>query len=140
MVSEQTPDITDEFANRICLAVSDPGAFLKRGDDYTEPIYRWSARAVQQVISEWLAGRAVVALPDPKERDEEDDPLWIIPGGGQIVACVIEGQPFVVSDPPGFRPLADRVEKYALALLAAAREARRLADAQPHKPAEENQP
>ncbi len=35
-------------------AISDPGAVLQRGDDYSEPIVCWSARAVQAVLVERL--------------------------------------------------------------------------------------
>lgn len=51
--------ITDDMARRIVQAIADPGHFLKRGDDYTEPIPSWSGRAVVQVLNEWLADASV---------------------------------------------------------------------------------
>ncbi len=42
-----TPDeATEDEVRQLLLAISDPGAFVKRGDDYAEPIPAWSARAV----------------------------------------------------------------------------------------------
>jgi hypothetical protein len=36
----------DVMLAQVRLRISDPGAFTPRGDDYTEPIPAWSARAV----------------------------------------------------------------------------------------------
>lgn len=41
-------------------AICDPGQFLPRGDDYTEPITSWSARAV-------VAALAAAGVPEPAE-------------------------------------------------------------------------
>lgn len=37
---------------RIAFAIYDPGAITPRGDDYTEPLYIWQARAVAYVLPE----------------------------------------------------------------------------------------
>lgn len=55
--------LSEDLVARIRLAVSDPGTFVSRGDDYREPVPAWSARAVVHVLNEWLAGH-----------DGEDDP------------------------------------------------------------------
>lgn len=129
-MSDLNPDITEDMIERAAHSLAAGDGYDWDGYDWDEvsehwqSLYRTKARAA---VGAALAGRVPVALPAFEERDDEDDPMWVIPGGGQIVACVIEGKPFVVSDPPSFRPVADRVEKFALALLAAAREARRLA-------------
>ena len=36
----------------IAQAISDPGAFLPRGDDFREPIVAWGARAVMKALRE----------------------------------------------------------------------------------------
>lgn len=63
--NEQTPALPDE--TMILRAICDPGSFTKRGDYHGEPygesVQHWSMRAVQHVITEWLAGRTVLELP-----------------------------------------------------------------------------
>lgn len=54
--------VTDDMARKIVQAIADPGHFLKRGDDYTEPIPAWSGRAVVHVLNEWLEQREDAAL------------------------------------------------------------------------------
>lgn len=76
--------LADDDLREIRTRIADPGHFLPRGDDYTEPITSWSARAVAawltehdrvellkladaydaacggpQVMSQWLRVRAV---------------------------------------------------------------------------------
>lgn len=41
---------------RLGTAVWDPGAVLKRGDNYDEPLPNWQTRAVKKVIADALAG------------------------------------------------------------------------------------
>lgn len=43
-------DPKNDFERRIRFAISDPGAFLPRGDDYTESIPNWGMRAVMTVV------------------------------------------------------------------------------------------
>jgi hypothetical protein len=35
----------------ICRRIADPGSYLSRGDEYREPIFNWSARAVAELFS-----------------------------------------------------------------------------------------
>lgn len=86
--------------------------------------------AASQAVSAALAGRQVVVLPKPDLTDSEGDPAWTVPGvhvdtEDHIVAYVYEGRPLVSAITAPDDPIA--AEAYALALLAAAREARRLA-------------
>jgi hypothetical protein len=41
----------DVMLAQIRLRISDPGAFLPRGDNYTEPVPAWSARAVMAYVN-----------------------------------------------------------------------------------------
>lgn len=36
---------------RIAFAIYDPGAIVPRGDNYREPLYQWTARAVTYVLT-----------------------------------------------------------------------------------------
>jgi hypothetical protein len=40
---------------RIGHAISDPGSLVKRGGNYSEPVTRWSARAVMTIVGAILA-------------------------------------------------------------------------------------
>lgn len=39
-----------DLERRIRFAIGDPGAILPRGDNYTEPLHAWQARAVMAVL------------------------------------------------------------------------------------------
>lgn len=46
--------LSADLARDIRQAVADPGSFLPRGNNYEEPVPRWSSRAVVRVIEAWL--------------------------------------------------------------------------------------
>lgn len=58
---------------RIAFAIYDPGAIVPRGDNYSEPLHRWQARAIRYVLdeqptrSEVLHEVADMADPEPPE-------------------------------------------------------------------------
>lgn len=109
-VDEQTPDLPDQ--RLILRAICDPGKFTPRGDYQGEPfgetVQRWSMRAVQMVIAEWLAGGTVLEPsteeqwcyfyggPDPDnsagsrvtedEADARESVEWVIALGGKGIA------------------------------------------------------
>lgn len=119
--------ITDELHRKILQAVADPGHFLKRGGDYTEPIPEWSARAVAHVLDEWMAGRTVVHLPEPDEAPQRRGNIasWC-PATWDITAHLdINGDPLVDDDDRMLT--ANSAERHGLALIAAAHAARRYA-------------
>jgi hypothetical protein len=41
-----------ELTQRLLLALADPGAFVKRGDNYRERLHNWQHRAVLAVLSQ----------------------------------------------------------------------------------------
>lgn len=61
-----------DLDRRIRLAISDPGAFLPRGGDYTEAIPSWSGRAVMTVMQRELAERDAEI-----ERLRADNATWL---------------------------------------------------------------
>lgn len=62
----------DELRRLITAAIADPGAFVPRGDDYTEPIPSWGARAVMSLLEPARRSVTYKAKPgwswDPKRR------------------------------------------------------------------------
>ncbi len=83
----------------------------------------------RQLWRAWTARRQIINLPDPDGTSYEGDPTWgaHVDYEDIIFACVNNGRP-EVDGPIGDEPLpADVAEMYGLRLLAAAREARRLA-------------
>jgi hypothetical protein len=55
VVLRGTPLMALPVEQRIAFALFDPGAIVPRGDNYTEPLYRWQARAVTYVLPEEAA-------------------------------------------------------------------------------------
>lgn len=61
---------TDDDMRTLRLAVSDPGAFLRRGNNYTEPLPSWIARAIV------LAGWRPVAAPSYLLQEDARRGAW----------------------------------------------------------------
>lgn len=45
----------------LCGRIADPGAYLPRGDNFTEPLFKWSARAVFLLVDALRAERDSLA-------------------------------------------------------------------------------
>lgn len=129
VVSDPTPDIPADMIERAARAwweherehmVPDSLAW-DQAWGLQDP-YRIAAR---KALSAALAGRVPVALPEPSVEDEDEDGKVWRAGFSTYSAYVDRWKP-IVATPGGDLP-ADEAEEDALALLAAAREARRLA-------------
>jgi hypothetical protein len=103
------------------------------GADVIDPTHAFAStkRTVREVLEAALVGRTVVQLPEPDGEDSDGDPSWSLRSkGGEVVAYLEEGaQPHVTAfDLRGSEGApADVAEAYGLAMIAAARTARRLA-------------
>lgn len=89
----------------------------------TEADYADLRGDAKAVLVAALAGRTVVALPEP---DGVDDgvPVWTVPAGEVQIGHL--GPIPVISTPQGY-PTLEQAEREALVLLAAVRDVRRLA-------------
>jgi hypothetical protein len=63
----------DQVIALVMQAVNDPGSFTKRGDDYEEPIYRWSRRALAIAVTPLLADRDALAAEVERQAAEADE-------------------------------------------------------------------
>lgn len=94
---------------------------------------QWSDDRIREAIggalNEWLAGRTVVELPEPDGADRDGDPQWTVSDDEDTITAYvgdIDGNP-ALQVGGDFWSVA-YAEQFGCALLAAAREARRLAD------------
>lgn len=85
--------------------------------------------AVRAASAAALAGRTVVELPEPSSVDEDGDMRWATPTGQAVAYLDYDrGHDLGMVHVSGrFHASPDEAERHALAILAAAREARRLA-------------
>jgi len=122
-------DITDEMVEKALLGAM---GFDAVQDDNRPVDDTYLTEQMRAALSAALEGCAVVDLPPPNTTDSEDDPAWTVPGliadtPDHIVAYVYQGHPLVSAITAPDDP--DTAESYAVALLAAVREARRMAGA-----------
>lgn len=121
----QAPELPDEAV--ILRAICDPGSFTKRSDhneeSYGESIHHWAMRAVRQVITEWLADRTVVQLPEPDETYTDS----ILRARWSLCTAIVGGRGPKVNVLGGPYLDPDVAESRGAELIAAARLARRLA-------------
>lgn len=99
-------------------------------DDLPEDWHGDLRRAARVVLESALAGRTVVALPEPDGTSIEGDPLWSthVDYEETIFSCVDSSGHPVVEGPFSEGPMsAATAEMFGLRLLAAARTSRRLA-------------
>lgn len=122
-------DIPEEMVEKAARGLARPAGWPSDntpGAERVRQAYRDDAR---RALSAALEGCAVVQLPEPDGTSYEGDPIWgaHVDYEDIIFACVYDGHA-VVDGPIGDEPLpADVAEMFGLRLLAAAREARRLA-------------
>lgn len=115
------PSFTEEMAVAGATALTErsPEVYSVRVTNHVT-----ARRLTEQVLSAALAGRTVVHLPEPDGRDG-GGPVWSMPGGASpVTLAVVDGEAFVSALGPG--DPVDFAETYALAVLAAVREARRM--------------
>ena len=99
-----------DMAKAVRLAVWDPGAILPRGDDYTEPVASWQARAVLEAVRRFIAAPAVL---DDSDRPHVEEARRILTafGEGYLPVPVSYGTERALYD--AGRTLLDLVDKIA---------------------------
>ena len=115
-------DIPEEMVEKAARAL------LRSWDDADEDTQAQACSAAEDALSAALAGRQVVVLPEPDESPERRGHIadWC-PATWEIVAhLAYDGDPMVDDDDRMFT--AGFAEQHGLALIAAARAARRYAD------------
>lgn len=122
MADRDIPEEVVETVNRVAAAVENEWAGRANRDAYVGQAIREAAyRAVRDI----LAGRTVVDLPEPDGRTYDGSVRWDASARRIIAKVDKQGRPFVRVDDKIW--LDGEAESVGLALVAAAREARRLA-------------